>query len=688
MDVLEVQDIGRPEGSGSNRGRAQVELIVLSDEIHPTEEAIATYLAPRTLILPHYHIDRRGTIRRFVDMSRAGRGLGQANYQGFSQRIDPIAISIRLQKRITAGYDGPLLRALHALLESICAHYWLDQNAITRIVYRTRGQVAVPYVPPPAPAFPQTTLAEPSSLVLGAAPATEEVSTFLTETYETELPLGTALQEDMPLLGAAPTPASPALLWELLYAETCKPRGGTLHFDWAFTIFAATKNLGAPVAPNPKQPLILNGVGYNFQPFARDTIYNMGIDYSDVRRLSDLLGTGAAIPVGPGRDLLAASYRAALDAGIARGVSITGNQNLNPAWKFHQVARSAGLGPALSGNYVTASKRYIVQVFAVDTLFTPVSQQTGCQRLSETSPTNPAYAAIWAETYRVAPARYDPTSPFQQLAARLRLGAPLTGVYDTNLAGELYTIQVFALDTLYRGKDGVIRRMSDLPLPDKVGWPNASQKLVPTPQPEPEPRRLEIDVGPARRKDPAWPPPPPFNFLASRPGAVEAALGRIEWQRIPGSSDRDAIQITNGWDEEHLVVIDIPQLRKFRLAGYGKLRFHRRAATQLIQLFADWEEAGLLGLILSFDGAYNPRTIRAAQPGQTTNTLSNHAYGAAFDINAAQNPFMGQPALVGEHGSVRELVPLAYANGFYWGGHFSYRNGGHDGMHFEWAVEV
>jgi hypothetical protein len=33
------------------------------------------------------------------------------------------------------------------------------------------------------------------------------------------------------------------------------------------------------------------------------------------------------------------------------------------------------------------------------------------------------------------------------------------------------------------------------------------------------------------------------------------------------------------------------------------------------------------------------------------------------------------PALRGEHGSVRELVPLANAHGFYWGGHFSRRDG-------------
>jgi hypothetical protein len=38
--------------------------------------------------------------------------------------------------------------------------------------------------------------------------------------------------------------------------------------------------------------------------------------------------------------------------------------------------------------------------------------------------------------------------------------------------------------------------------------------------------------------------------------------------------------------------------------------------------------------------------------------------------------------LVGEKGSVRELVPIANRWGFYWGGHY---NGRPDGMHFEVA---
>ena len=55
----------------------------------------------------------------------------------------------------------------------------------------------------------------------------------------------------------------------------------------------------------------------------------------------------------------------------------------------------------------------------------------------------------------------------------------------------------------------------------------------------------------------------------------------------------------------------------------------------------------------------------------STTTLSNHSFGSAFDINVAWNERDHRPALVGEKGSVRELVPIAHKWGFWWGGYFS-----------------
>ncbi len=49
---------------------------------------------------------------------------------------------------------------------------------------------------------------------------------------------------------------------------------------------------------------------------------------------------------------------------------------------------------------------------------------------------------------------------------------------------------------------------------------------------------------------------------------------------------------------------------------------------------------------------------------------------------AAPSKLGHEPARVGEHGCVREMVALAHEHGFYWGGHFARL----DGMHFEVAV--
>ena len=101
------------------------------------------------------------------------------------------------------------------------------------------------------------------------------------------------------------------------------------------------------------------------------------------------------------------------------------------------------------------------------------------------------------------------------------------------------------------------------------------------------------------------------------------------------------------------------------------------AAVQLQQLWSAWESEGLLNRIKTWDGSFVARFVR----GSRTN-LSNHSFGSAFDINEGTNAIGTTPALVGQIGCVRELVQIANANGFYWGGHYDSRK---DGMHFEIA---
>ncbi|MBI1225331.1 MAG: peptidoglycan-binding protein [Bacteroidetes bacterium] len=140
----------------------------------------------------------------------------------------------------------------------------------------------------------------------------------------------------------------------------------------------------------------------------------------------------------------------------------------------------------------------------------------------------------------------------------------------------------------------------------------------------------------------------------------------------------EAIVITDGWADKNIVRVDIPQLHGMKnVPPSGKIQFHRLGAKQLQSLFNDWEKADLIKNILTYEGSYVPRYVRGSRT-----TLSNHSFGTAFDINYAWNKLGQVPALVGQKGSVRELVAIANKNGFYWGGHFSRM----DGMHFEVAV--
>lgn len=171
---------------------------------------------------------------------------------------------------------------------------------------------------------------------------------------------------------------------------------------------------------------------------------------------------------------------------------------------------------------------------------------------------------------------------------------------------------------------------------------------------------------------------PPFpNFKSLSLKQKEAKFGEIKWRPKPES--KTEIIITNNWESVNMITIQVPQLAKIRMNGSASISFHEKGAAQMQKLWQDWENAGLLPLILTWDGAFNPRFVRG---GEETKTLSPHAFGIAFDINYQWNKLGHVPALKGEKGSVRELVKIANENGFYWGGHFSKRK---DGMHFEIA---
>jgi len=178
------------------------------------------------------------------------------------------------------------------------------------------------------------------------------------------------------------------------------------------------------------------------------------------------------------------------------------------------------------------------------------------------------------------------------------------------------------------------------------------------------------------KKGPNFPAPPVFDSLSSN-AARQKVFGKFAFAPHPIPGNRENIRVTDNWAKDNIVPIVIPQLIGIAGAPHdGRVFFHKLAAQQLADLYLAWEKAGLLDRNLSWAGAYVPRFIRGS-----TSVLSNHAFGSAFDINVPQNGLGVEPARIGQLGSVRELVPIANKLGFYWGGHFTRR----DGMHFEIA---
>jgi hypothetical protein len=185
---------------------------------------------------------------------------------------------------------------------------------------------------------------------------------------------------------------------------------------------------------------------------------------------------------------------------------------------------------------------------------------------------------------------------------------------------------------------------------------------------------LPSDAPATDKTSPNWPPRP------AGVGPLSAAergrlFGSFEFSPAPVPGNPEAILITSRSAEFRIVEVSLPEL--VGVTGFprsGKVLFHAKGADQLRALVAAWDKARLLPHVRSWAGTYVPRFVRGSRT-----SLSNHSWGTAFDINAAWNGLGVRPALVGQHGCVRELVELAVEHGFYWGGWF----GRPDGMHFE-----
>jgi hypothetical protein len=136
-----------------------------------------------------------------------------------------------------------------------------------------------------------------------------------------------------------------------------------------------------------------------------------------------------------------------------------------------------------------------------------------------------------------------------------------------------------------------------------------------------------------------------------------------EFSAYPQSADPAYLTVDPDWYDTHIVTRTVPIL--------GAVTCNRALFPMLIGALTDVQHAGLGSELHVYSGCYAARTV-ARSP---TAPPSQHAYGAAIDINAPENPYGAQPTMD------PRIVHIFQKWGFLWGGGFLTP----DGMHFEYG---
>lgn len=264
-----------------------------------------------------------------------------------------------------------------------------------------------------------------------------------------------------------PTP-DVELVMETLLNESFAKRAEGFTSEWAFHQYAIKNDMGVPLARSAR--VSVGGKEYNYQPFARDTLYCEIPKWGEVKLLSDLLG-GSIPPAGNlGRVLLEATYKAC-------------GATFHADWAFHQYALSAKLGPPIGGSSKirVGGAEYAYQVFAVDTLYNRVPNWSDVKQLSRLSNASSGgdvalREALLAIAYKSGGATYHADWAFHQMARKLDngngIGVPLAESQKVVVGSTTYAIQVYTLDTLYNVVPNWsdVKRLSDLVNPAPVSF--------------------------------------------------------------------------------------------------------------------------------------------------------------------------------------------------------------------------
>jgi hypothetical protein len=136
-----------------------------------------------------------------------------------------------------------------------------------------------------------------------------------------------------------------------------------------------------------------------------------------------------------------------------------------------------------------------------------------------------------------------------------------------------------------------------------------------------------------------------------------------EFAAYPQSQDPAFLNMSPLWYDAHIRTRTVPLL--------GRVTCNDALFPALIGALRDVQAAGLGSEIHTYSGCYAARTVARS----STAPPSEHAYGAAIDINAPENPYGAQPTMD------PKIVKIFEQWGFLWGGDFLTP----DGMHFEYG---
>lgn len=162
----------------------------------------------------------------------------------------------------------------------------------------------------------------------------------------------------------------------------------------------------------------------------------------------------------------------------------------------------------------------------------------------------------------------------------------------------------------------------------------------------------------------------------SKPAPASFSQPSLHWPlEADAESFYGASDGSSRWESEHLTTLEPPYAMFMDGQLIRRIRCHKLVVDSLDRILLAIRDRYQTPAMLravgldQYDGCYNYRNVRGATH------LSMHAYGAAIDFDAADNP------LGATHGKMpAEVVAMFKAEGWRWGGDYTGRK---DWMHFE-----